>query len=168
MENFNQYLKTQDQAAMLVKAGMRIALVQSLTGLPWRNLKGMWGATHGAEKPTPRKTPTNTISYIKRGQSEVGLSTVVSAFFNLKNEHHSTTEAFINAWLTAQIFDEKNQIDINAAWFAIRDSEAGLISLCTCKECHAGYISDAAETRKQSECPFCSNQKKSTGGRACE
>lgn len=160
--NFHRpFIQNHYCAAELIEEGMRIALVQSLTGIAWRPLRELWTSIHGDQK-LPGRMPNNTLSYISRGgQSHLVLSTIAACFFSAMQDKQMTEiEAFIKSWSTAKLFDGNDTtVDINAAWFAIRDCKAGLVTLCKCKVCDANYILDAISAKKTSPCPFCGSEK---------
>jgi len=156
----NEYTihKTQSHAASLIRDGMRIALVHSITGISWRLLRELWSAQHADLMP-PRKARTDTIAYIKSGQSPMALATVVSVYLSTEKEHKSPVDAFMVAWEAARLFSEgPTAIDINAAWYAVRDVKTGLISWGCCKNCKAGFLLDTKQTKKTDCCPYCGTQ----------
>ena len=155
MSNDNQFIKTRILAASLIKDGMRIALAHSITGLSWRTLRELWEEIHGADVPPPGRMPCDTLAYIKNGQSSLSLSTVVSVYLSAEKEHRTPTDAFSQAWEIAKLFSvDGKKIDINAAWYAIRDVKAGLLSWSKCRHCKAEHIFDNG-TKKPSKCPYC-------------
>lgn len=151
--NFN---KTQRYASFLIKDGMRIGLAHSITGVSKEILRELRHTAHGQDAPSLCKMPSNTIAYIKSGQSPLALATVVSVYLHTEKEHKSPAESFVVAWEAAKLFsDEGTQLDINAAWYAVRDVKAGLVTWCHCKNCKAGYIFDTKITKKNDACPYC-------------
>lgn len=158
------YSCIQNQAAILIEGGMRIALVHSLTGLPMRLLRDMWSGIHGELKP-PGRMPYNSIAYIKNGQSVTDLATVVSVYLCAEKERRTSIESFLTAWEVAMItVDSGSNLDINAAWYAVRDVKAGIITWCRCNRCGASYIFDSRITRKSDGCNYCgTNDKKIIG-----
>ncbi|MGZ8257011.1 MAG: FlhC family transcriptional regulator [Gallionella sp.] len=154
------YSDMQSQAAILIKGGMRIALAHSVTGLPMRMLRDLWSGVHGELKP-PGRMPYDTIAYIKSGQSVASLATVVSVYLRAEKECKPTIESFLNAWEVAQLSaDIESSLDINAAWYAVRDVKAGVITLCRCNHCEASYIFDSKATRKFDGCNYCGTKDK--------
>lgn len=163
MANDNQ--KAQGYAAYLIKNGMRIALAHSITGMSWRSLRDLWDDAHGTDMPPPGRMPCSTVAYIRAGQSQVALSTLVTVYLSLEKEYQAPTDAFISAWESTRLFTDKNApLDINAAWYAVRDTKAGRVAWCKCKDCKAGYFFDAKETRKKSKCPFCGSMGNALSG----
>lgn len=152
----NEYTihKTQSHAAFLIRDGMRIALVHSITGVSWRMLRELWSAQHADLLP-PRRARIDIIAYIKSGQSPLALATVVSVYLSAEKERKSPVEAFMAAWAVAKLFTDGPAIDINAAWYAVRDVKSGLITWGYCKSCKAGYLLDTKQTKKMDCCPYC-------------
>jgi hypothetical protein len=158
---FNEYTiqKTKSHAASLIKDGMRIALVHSITGISRHNLLDMHKAVVGKDTAPAGRIPSDTIAYIKLGQSPLALATVVSVYLSAEKEHKSPVDAFMVAWEAARLFTEGvTAIDINAAWYAVRDVKSGLISWGYCKNCKAGYLLDTKQTKKTDICPYCGTQ----------
>lgn len=165
MANDSQNLQAQSQAAFLLKSGLRIPLVRSLTGMSWRSLRDLWEVWHGSDIHPPGRMPSNAFAYIKAGQSQVALATLVTVYLSLEKEHQTPTDAFVAAWASTRLFQgQETQLDINAAWYAVRDTKAGLMSFCKCKDCKAGYFFDAKETRKKTKCVFCGSLENSLAG----
>ena len=154
--------QTQSYAATLIRDGMRIALAHSITGMSWRTLREIWSAAHGEDAPPPGRMPCDTIAYIKSGQSPMMLATVVSVYLRAEREGKHITAAFHEAWQSAKLSSGgMSHPDINAAWYAVRDVKAGLVSWCYCKNCDAGFIFDTKIAKKNDPCPYCGarNQK---------
>lgn len=159
MLNEHSIHKTQAHAASLIRDGMRIALVHSITGVSRHNLLDMLKAVLGKDNPPPGRMPSDTIAYIKSGQSPLVLATVVSVYLCAEKEHKSPVDAFMAAWGVAKLFtDGFSTVDINAAWYAVRDVKSGLISWGYCKNCKAGYLLDTKQTKKTDCCPYCGTQ----------
>lgn len=158
--NSKPYSDIQNQAAILIESGMRIALVHSMTGLPMRMLRDLWSGIHGELKP-PGRMPYNSIAYIKNGQSVTDLATVVSVYLHAEKERRTNIESFLTAWEVAKITaDSESNLDINAAWYAVRDVKAGIITWCRCNRCGASYIFDSKTTRKSDGCNYCGTKDK--------
>lgn len=159
MINEQSIHKTQAHATSMIRDGMRIALAHSITGVSWRMLREVWEACHGTNNTPPGRMPSDTIAYIKSGQSPLALATVVSVYLSAEKEHKSPVDAFMAAWDVAKLFSEgPSAIDINAAWYAVRDVKSGLISWGCCKHCKAGYLLDTKQTKKTDSCPYCGTQ----------
>lgn len=162
----NDTQQTYQQATYLIKTGMRVALVHSLTGTSLRILRDLW-KDHHAEDQLPGRMPSSTAAYIKIGQPTTAIATVVAIYLSYEDMCSTPASAFISAWKAASLLGcESPQLDINAAWFCIRDIKAGLLNWCICTTCTAGYFFVAAETRKKTKCVFCGSQKNHVYGAA--
>jgi predicted Zn-ribbon and HTH transcriptional regulator len=87
------------------------------------------------------------------------LSTLVAVYLTVEKRANppaaSQAEMFIQAWESRKLFTKNGMaIDVNAAWYAIRDVKAELVSWGRCKQCKATYIFDT-ELRETSKCPYC-------------
>ncbi len=152
--------QTQAFATTLIRDGMRIALVHSITGIARHHLLDLRKSIHGDDAPMQGRMPNDTMAYIKSGQSTVALATVVAVYVGAEKKHKSPVEAFMDAWAVAKLFaDGATPLDINAAWYAVRDVKAGLITWAYCKNCKAGYLLDTKQTKKTDICPYCGAQK---------
>lgn len=145
---------TLDQATFLLAEGMRIVLVQSITGMPQRQLSKIKSAYHDTDIPAAR-LPTSVASFIKAGQSTMILSSLVSTFLATKGQESEVAAGFISAWKAAKLCAGSQQIDINAAWYAVRDVKAGEIAWAKCNECLAGFMPDLFSAKTADCCPYC-------------
>jgi predicted Zn-ribbon and HTH transcriptional regulator len=153
------FIKNHISATKLVREGMRLPLVHAMTGVAWRSLRKIWQDTYGETAPLPGRLPGNTLSYIKYGQTSLLLSTLVAVYLTVEKRANPQTasqaEMFIQTWESRKLFAKSGMaIDINAAWYAIRDVKAGLVSWGRCKQCKATYIFDTG-FRETSKCPYC-------------
>ena len=152
--------QTQSYAAILIRDGMRIALAHSITGIARGQLLDLRKSIHGDDAPMQGRMPNDTMGYIKSGQSPVALATVVAVYLDAERKRRSPVEAFMDAWSVAKLFaDGATPIDINAAWYAVRDVKSGWVSWNFCRNCKAGYLLDTKQTKKTDNCPYCGMQK---------
>ena len=147
------FIQTQQYAATLIRDGMRLALAYALTGVSKPTLREFWDMAHGHDAPPLGRLPCNTIAFIKSGQSPAMLSAVVSVYFRAEKERKTPVEAFVIAWEASKLISGEG-LDINAAWYAIRDVKAGLVLWNQCKSCKAGFIF-GAQSNSQNKCPYC-------------
>ncbi len=153
-----QIINTQLYAAALIRDGMRIALVRAITGVSKEVLRDLWSSVHGKDTPQLGRLPFDTIAFVRAGQSLVALSTAVSMYLWAEKEHKTPVEAFVIAWEASKLLvDDAGEIDldINAAWYAIRDIKAGLVFWHQCKNCKAGFIFGTQISKKNNNCPYC-------------
>lgn len=152
--------QTQSHATTLIRDGMRIALVHSITGIARGHLLDLRKSIHGEDAPLKGRMPNDTMAYIKSGQSPVALATVVAVYFGAEKKLRTPVEAFMEAWAAAKLFsDSSTPLDINAAWYAVRDVKSGLVSWALCRNCKAGYLLDTKHAKKTDSCPYCGKQK---------
>jgi Flagellar transcriptional activator (FlhC) len=86
---------------------------------------------------------------------------VVSVYLYAEKERKSIVESFLSAWEASQLSaDFDSNLDINAAWYAVRDVKAGIITWCRCNRCGASYIFDSKATRKSDGCNYCGTKDK--------
>ena len=153
------FIKTLISTTTLVREGMRTPLVHAMTGADWRTLRKIWQDIYGEITIRPGRLPANTFAYLRQGQTSLLLSTMVAVYLTVEKSANPQTasqaEIFLQAWETRKLFIESGmEIDINAAWYAIRDVKAGLVTWGRCKQCNATYIFDT-EFRETSKCPYC-------------
>lgn len=154
-------LRQQIQATALIRAGMRITLVHAMTNVSIRALRDIWQDWYGSDTPAPGRLRNNALSYIKQGESVAQLSMIVAIYFAIeKTQQPTLPEAFTQAWESVRAIsshDYECDLDINAAWYAIRDVKAGLIAWVECQNCKGQHLYDT-EMRKTSNCPYCGKQ----------
>lgn len=134
----------------LIRAGLRLSIVRGLTGIGTRTLRQWWKDAHGA-KPSNGKLPESVLSFMKDRDSSARLS----AFAALHKRLHGATlspGSLLTTWREFQRIC--GPIDINAAYFAVRDIKAHIVTLAHCGVCNAAFIYDVG-SRHTERCPFC-------------
>lgn len=159
MNTGDLFIKNLISTTTLVREGMRTTLVHAMTGADWRTLRKIWQDIYGETTTRPGRLPVNTFAYLRQGQTSLLLSTIVAVYLTVEKRANPQTalpaEMFLQAWETRKLFIESGmEIDINAAWYAIRDVKAGLVSWGRCRRCKATYIFDT-EFRETNNCPYC-------------
>ncbi|MBU9211617.1 FlhC family transcriptional regulator [Burkholderia multivorans] len=137
-------------AHALIQAGLRLSIVRGMTDIGTRTLRQWWKDVHGV-KPSNGKLPESVLSFIKDKDSAARLS----AFAALHRRLHGselTPESLLTTWREYQRLC--GPVDINAAYFAVRDVRAWIVSLSRCRVCNATFIYDAG-SRHTDRCPFC-------------
>lgn len=137
----------------LIRAGLRLSIVRSLTKIGTRSLRQWWKDIHGV-RPSNGKLPETVLSFIKDKDS----AAMVSAFGAFHNRLHGTTltpENLLASWREFQRIC--GPLDINAAYFTVRDIRARIVMLSHCDVCHADFIYDAG-SKHTSQCPFCATK----------
>lgn len=134
----------------LVRAGLRLSIVRGLTDIGTRTLRRWWKDIHGV-RPSNGKLPETVLSFIR----DLDTAAVVSAYAALHlrlRGRELTPEGLLVTWREFQRLCAP--IDINVAYFAIRDIRARIVVLARCNTCSAAFIYDAG-SRYTDRCPFC-------------
>lgn len=143
-------LKKLKDACDLIRAGMRPSIVRGLTGVSSLTLRKWWKDIHKA-KPSNGKLPETVLSYIKDYDSAAVIS-AYAAFHTRLRGKELTPDGLLATWR------EYSQIcvpiDINAAYYAIRDIRAKIVVIAKCSVCNAAYIYDVS-SKHTCRCPFC-------------
>jgi hypothetical protein len=134
----------------LIRAGLRLSIVRWLTGIGTRTLRQWWKETHGA-RPSNGKLPETVLSFIHDMDSAALLSTYAALHLRLRGPDLSP-ESLLAVRREFQRFCAP--IDINAAYFAVRDIRARIVVLTHCRVCGATFIYDAG-SKHTDRCPFC-------------
>lgn len=137
----------------LIRAGLRLSIVRSLTKVGTRALRQWWKDIHGV-RPSNGKLPETVLSFIKDRNS----AAVVSAFAAFHNSVHGktlTADKLLDSWQEFQRICAP--LDINAAYFAVRDIRARIVILSHCNVCHADFIYDSGSKHTE-QCPFCATK----------
>ncbi|MEO1767673.1 FlhC family transcriptional regulator [Thiobacter aerophilum] len=137
-------------AHALIRAGLRLSIVRGMAGIGTRTLRQWWKDVHGVRPPNG-KLPESVLSYIKDKDSASRLSAFVALHRRLHGSE-LTPESFLTTWREFQRIC--GPIDINAAYFAVRDVKVGIVAFPRCDQCNAGFIYDAG-SRHTDRCPFC-------------
>jgi hypothetical protein len=138
-------------AHALIQAGLRLSIVRGLTRIGTRTLRQWWKDIHGA-KPSNGKLPESVLSFIKDKDSAVKLSAFVAVYKRLNYGIVISPENLLATW--REFLRICGTIDINAAYFAVRDVKVGIVVFSRCDQCNAGFIYDAG-SRYTDRCPFC-------------
>ncbi|WP_284155524.1 FlhC family transcriptional regulator [Sulfuricystis multivorans] len=134
----------------LIKAGLRLAVVRSMTDIGTRTLRQWWKDIHGV-RPSNGKLPESVLSFIKDKDSAARLSAFAAIHRRLYGAT-LTPETLLSTWQEFQ--DICCPIDINAAYFAARDVKARIVAFPRCTQCSASFIYDRG-SRHTDRCPFC-------------
>ena len=140
-------------ASELVQAGLRLSIIVALTGLTVVPLRRLWREMHGKSPPNG-KLPESVLSFITT-QSSAGS---ISAFVALHQKSHRSLQhidpaALLSSWKTYNKLCSP-PLDINAAYYVVRDVRSGFVSFPRCTSCGAHFIYDTASTLTN-RCPFC-------------
>jgi hypothetical protein len=143
-------LETLHLARDLIRAGLRLSIVRWRTNFGTRMLRQWWKEIRGV-RPSNGKLPETVLSFIRDVDSAALLS-AYSAFHLRLRGHDLSPESLLVVWREFQRLCAP--IDINAAYFAIRDIRARIVVLTRCDVCCAAFIYDAG-SKHTDHCPFC-------------
>lgn len=144
----------------LIQAKLRPSVVQSLTGLSKESLRVIWKESHGESPPTGM-LPSSALSFVTNVQAVRSLSAIVLMHQRLHKTKELTARTLLETWrgyqaLLANINPSEN-IDINAAYFVLRDVRIDILTVMQCGNCKISYIYDRAKTLT-SRCPYCKGE----------
>lgn len=134
----------------LIRAGLRLSIIRGLTRIGTRTLRMWWREVHGVS-PANGKLPETVLSYIR----DRGTAARLAAFVALHRKlfpNELTTNSLMTAWRDFESIC--GSLDINAAYFAVRDVHVRIVMLVPCRECNALFIYDAG-SKHTDHCPFC-------------
>jgi hypothetical protein len=144
-------------AKQLVQHNMRVSLIHALTNLSQPIIREIWREIHN-EGPRNGPLPESILSFVKTAQSAAFISSYIAYF----QRHFANSPLPWRAINAANLISSVNSyrkihninVDINAAYYAIRDINSGIVEWKRCHVCRVSYIysSRIGSTRK---CPFC-------------
>lgn len=154
-------------ACDLIESGLRLPLVNSLSGIESRRLlRCLWKEIYG-ERPAPGQLPDSVIRYIKDYQAAAELAGFVALYRSIQEsqDQSSSYDRVRNFKLilkpltlleTCKEFKKLTgiSIDINAGYYVVRDIIFEIVLYATCKSCSASFIFDPSK-RHTERCPFC-------------
>jgi len=158
LKNFQQIQLAYD----LIRSGLRIPLVSSLSGIGnKRLLRGFWHEIHG-NRPAPGKLPESVVSYINDFYSAIQMASFVGLYQRIheqseKPDNRADVMVDVCALLEAcREFETlwEFPVDINAGYYAVRDVTFGIVLLTECKVCNANFLYDPSK-RYTEKCPYC-------------
>lgn len=145
---------------------MRLTVVQRVTGVNSRTLRSLWHEINHNNPSSGRlkDTVSNSIrSYEEATKLAAFVSLYKTIYHNKKKFTYSAnniqfdTTILIEAWEDFRKLND--EININLAYYAIRDMSAGIVQQKECQACNAIYIYDYSR-KITSNCPFCKITKK--------
>lgn len=135
----------------LVRARLRLSIVRGLTGVGTKTLRQWWKEIHGVRPPNG-KLPETVLSFIRSAETAAVISAYSAFYMRLCGHEVMPASGLFTTWLEFNRFFLP--IDINAAYFAIRDLRARIVVLARCSACSAVFIYDVGNTHTEC-CPFC-------------
>jgi len=142
-------IKQYNVAHDLVCAGLRISIVRWLTDVEVKKLRGWWRVVHNKRPPNGKQKET-VLGFVKTNKDAARLTAF--ALIYMKSYKNLTGEYLLDEW--QQYCQTFGYIDVNAAYYVVRDLTAGIISLSNCGVCGAAFIYDKGN-RHTEKCPFC-------------
>lgn len=144
------HLDTMHVARELIRARMRLSIVCALTDVGVRTLRRWWRGIHGSS-PKNGKLPETVLSFITNMDDAALVSAYAALYIRLHGRKISAAN-LLTTWREFQ--DICGPLDVNAAYYSIRDIKAGLVVLAQCGSCTASFIYDGG-SRLTDRCPFC-------------
>lgn len=154
---------------------MRLTVVQRVTGVNSRTLRSLW---HEINQNNPssgrlKDTVSNSIRSYEEATKLAAFISIYKTVYHNKNKcTFSSNSIQFDTQTLLETWDEfkklNNEININLAYYAIRDISAGIVQFTECRVCNANFIYD--HSRRITEiCPFCkiTAQKKGLRERTC-
>jgi len=138
----------------LIRLKLRLPIINYLTQIHQKPLRRQWHAIHH-ESPPNGRLPESVRPFITDSLSAAGLASFVAMFNRLDggNAKKVTAAMLFRAW-GMHFRMAHRELDINAAYFAIRDVRANIVEWRRCGRCQTHYIFDVTEFHARS-CPFC-------------
>jgi hypothetical protein len=138
----------------LVRLKLRLPLVNHLTGIHIKPLRRQWNRIHPNSPPNGRLRES-VRAFISDSFSAAELASFVAIYNRLAPdvENHVDPALLLRA-LTMHERITHRDLDINAAYFAVRDVRAKIVEWRRCGRCQTGFIYSPAAFHMRS-CPFC-------------
>jgi hypothetical protein len=138
----------------LIRLRLRVPIVHYLTNIHPKPLRMRWRQIHG-ESPHNGKLPDSVRPFITNPMMLAKLSSFVALYNRLdEGDGRSVTAAMLlSAWEVHGRVGSAG-LDINAAWYAIRDVRSRIVGWQRCARCQAMYIYEPNVSHARS-CPFC-------------
>lgn len=147
-------LETHRLALELIRLKLRLPIVEHLTQIHHKPLRLRWRTMHG-ESPPNGKLPESVRSFITGPMSVAKLSSFSAMYLRLDREGNEkiTAAMLLRAWdMHCRI--ARHTLDINAAWYAIRDVRSGIVDWRRCGRCQTEFIYDIHASHARN-CPYC-------------
>ncbi|CAN7645699.1 flagellar transcriptional regulator FlhC [Acidovorax sp. LjRoot129] len=138
----------------LIQAKLRLSIVAALTGVTQEPLRKMWKELHGERSPNG-KLPESALSFVNNVQMVSNLSAIVLLHQKLHKTKELTPTTLLATWNTHVAL--LGPIDINAAYYVLRDVRSNMLTVMQCSRCEVSYIYDR-ELSLTSRCPYCKGE----------
>ena len=138
----------------LVRLKLRLPLVNHLTGINIKPLRRQWNRIHPNSPPNGRLRES-VRAFISDSFSAAELASYVAIYIRLAPDTDNYIDpALLLRALTMHQRIAHRELDINAAYFAIRDVRAKIVEWRRCSRCQTGFIFSPGAFHMRS-CPFC-------------
>lgn len=139
----------------LIRLKLRVPIVHYLTNIHSKPLRLRWRQLHN-ESPPNGKLPDSVRSFIVDALMLANLSSFVAIYNRVDDgDGRSITAAMLLRVWEMHCRIGNNILDINAAWYAIRDVRSKIVGWQRCPRCQTMFIYEPNESHARS-CPFCS------------
>lgn len=147
-----------DIAERLIRKGMRLPLIHSMTGVCLSRLRKLHQEINGNSAP-PGRTPKYAHALIKNREQALEAAKFIS-FYHISNYGNGTggcgvmnPEVLLESFI---LYAEttKTPLNINRAWLIIRDLENGQLRSRRCNKCGIIYL-HTHENEALQACPMC-------------
>ncbi len=144
-------------AYALVRRGLRVTIISALTGLRPHYIQKMWQEVHGVSS-IKGQLPASVHAFIKSLEGAAKVSGY-TAFALSKGIEQGAVEQALTAKALLKSVEEYEwlaglSIDINLAYFALRDVVTRIVEWRRCAFCGAGHMYSLASISLRG-CPFC-------------
>jgi len=145
----------------LILLKLRVPIVHYLTNINAKPLRLRWWQLHN-ESPPSGKLPDSVLSFIADAMMLANLSSFVAIYNRVDDgDGMSITAAMLLRVWKMHCRVGNNNLDINAAWYAIRDVRSKIVGWQRCSLCQTMFIFEP-DTAHARSCPFCSLAKPSS------
>ncbi|WP_090284989.1 FlhC family transcriptional regulator [Nitrosomonas mobilis] len=151
-----------ENACELVKKGMRLTVVQKITGVNIKLLRKLWHELR-SDAPSRGLIKHSVLGAISSYADASNIAGFLAIYKNitkkrgLSNYFEVDSKILLDALRDFELIC-KTHLDINTAYFAVRDVGAGVVTMINCQCCRAAYVYKY-EHRMGNEytkkCPFC-------------
>lgn len=149
-----------DIACSLVNRGMRLPLVHALTGLCLSRLRHLHKAVNGKSAP-PGRTPEYAHVLIKNRDQALEAAKFINYYDLISRQQGNGASGFraVNPKVMLESYNfyaqmTKAPLNINLAWYIIRDLGSGRLTSRRCSKCGILYVI-AHENEALQTCPMC-------------
>jgi hypothetical protein len=142
----------------LIGLRLRVPIVHYLTNIHSKPLRLRWRQLHN-ESPPNGKLPDSVRPFITDAMALADLSSFVAIYYRVDDgDGRSITAAMLLRVWKMHCRVGNSNLDINAAWYAIRDVRSKIVGWQRCTRCQTMFIYEPNVSHARS-CPFCALAK---------